>query len=1181
MTRVGLVSVGLRTAAAFVLVWGCVTAGGAARAAKPPAPIDPAVLAEASAKGEATFWVVLREKAKLDRARGIDDWAARGRFVHDKLKQTAEMSQSGLKSLLKKRGFAFEPFWIVNAIKVSGPVSLVREVAAQPEVEEVAADRDYRIEAPSTAAAKQALQAIEWNIDRIRASLVWSTFGVRGEGVVVANIDTGVQFDHPALVRQYRGNTGSGFSHAYNWFDPSSVCGNPSLAPCDNNGHGTHTMGTMVGDDGAGNQTGVAPAARWIAAKGCEASSCSRTALLASGQWLLAPTDLAGQNPRPDLRPQIVNNSWGGGGGDTFYQATVQAWVSAGIFPAFSNGNSGSACATSGSPGDYSESYSVGAFDAANAIAAFSSRGASAFGAQLKPNIAAPGVSVRSSVPPSSYSSFSGTSMASPHVAGTVALMWSAAAALAGDVAATKALLDGAAIDTADLSCGGTAADNNVWGEGRLDAFAAVEQSPRGPTGTLQGTVTDASSGAAVAGATVDTSGPPSRTTTTDAAGSYSLRLPVGTYTVSGRAFGFVTQSASVVISDGATTVGNLALPRAPAHPVSGQVLDEAGVPVANAKVAILETPIAAAATDGSGRYSFASVPEGTYQVRAAAGRCTDPQTQPLTLAGPATLDFALTSRRDAFGYTCRITTATFTDANSVLPLTGDDASVQIALPFAFPFYGTARSTAWVSTNGFVNFLALGSQYANSAIATAAAPNAAVYGFWDDLLVDTLASVRTELLGTAPNRSFVIEWRNVHFYGDSTRRIRFEIVLHENGQILAQYADLAADAREQGSSATTGIENDAGTTALQYSFNESALETGLAVLYRAGPRTTGAVQGRVTDANDGLGVGGALVRALQNGVEQGRTNAAIDGYYSLALRPGTYTVEASAANYVTGPGPATIDQAEQIVVRDFTLATARGQVSPASLEFVLRAGVTRSRTLTIASTGSAGLAWQLRESPAAPWLSQTPVSGTLPAGSTQSVTVTASTAGLAPGVYQTTLVLDSNSGRRPVIDVPVRLIVPAYDQAVNVGGAAYTDVAGDVWAADHSFDGRWGFSQSGPVVTTTLPIGGTLDGRIYQDARTGRVEYRFEGLPAGTYAVDLRFAELQGLAPGQRVFDVIVQGDTAASLTNHDIAALRGTLAADDRVVFVRVRDRLQISLARRVGEPIVNAIRVTHRPDS
>ena len=157
-----------------------------------------------------------------------------------------------------------------------------------------------------------------------------------------------MQFDHPALAAGYRGRQADGsVRHDYSWFDPSRVC--PSAAPCDNSGHGTHTMGTMVGLDGD-DAIGVAPGARWIAAKGCESSSCSAEALLAAGQWIIAPTDLNGQNPRPDLAPDVVNNSWGGSGFDPWYSHIVQAWVAAGIFPAFSNGNSGPGATPPGRP---------------------------------------------------------------------------------------------------------------------------------------------------------------------------------------------------------------------------------------------------------------------------------------------------------------------------------------------------------------------------------------------------------------------------------------------------------------------------------------------------------------------------------------------------------------------------------------------------------------------------------------------------------------------------------------------------------------------------------------------------------------------------------------------------------------------------------------------------------------
>ena len=323
--------------------------GSAAAAADPLAKVEPRARAQAAASADTTFWAILRDKADISRAPAIRNRAARGKFVLDELRRAADRSQGGLRALLTKRGTNFTPFWIINAIKITADEAVLKQVAARPEVERILADRTYQLPAPQPGTVESAVDAIEWNIDRVGAPQVWSTFGDRGENIVVANIDSGVQYNHPALVAQYRGNLGGGtFDHNYNWFDPSRVCGSPSLVPCDNNGHGTHTMGTMVGDDGnpGANQIGVAPRARWIAAKGCETNNCSTAALLASGQWMLAPTDLDGQNPRADLRPHIVNNSWGGGGNDPFYQATVNAWIASGIFPSFSNGNAGPGCAT-------------------------------------------------------------------------------------------------------------------------------------------------------------------------------------------------------------------------------------------------------------------------------------------------------------------------------------------------------------------------------------------------------------------------------------------------------------------------------------------------------------------------------------------------------------------------------------------------------------------------------------------------------------------------------------------------------------------------------------------------------------------------------------------------------------------------------------------------------------------
>jgi subtilisin family serine protease len=441
--------------------------------------VEASVLRAVQGGKSATYWAILSKRADLSGATAIKDWDARGWYVYNKLTGVANSSQRGLRSLLKAKGVSYRTFWLLNTIRITSKAGVLKAVAARKEVSRILPDKTYKL---PPIQKTQDVSAIEWNILNINADDVWNTYNDRGEGVVVANIDTGVQYNHNALRLQYRGLQSVGGpaarpNHNYAWWDPSHVCSSDGKQVCDNNGHGTHTMGTMVGDDRGSNQIGVAPRATWIAAKGCESNSCSEFALLSSAQWITSPTDLNGQNPRPDLRPHVVNNSWAGGGGDPWYQASVNGWISAGIFPQFANSNSGPSCMSSGSPGDYIQSYSAGAYDINNNIASFSSRGPSAFGGELKPNIAAPGVSVRSSVPTNGYSSFSGTSMASPHVAGVVALIWgnNGAPAFRRNISATRTFLDNTAIDVNALQCGGSIDDNNVFGEGRLDAKAAVD----------------------------------------------------------------------------------------------------------------------------------------------------------------------------------------------------------------------------------------------------------------------------------------------------------------------------------------------------------------------------------------------------------------------------------------------------------------------------------------------------------------------------------------------------------------------------------------------------------------------------------------------------------------------------------------------------------------------------------
>lgn len=440
---------------------------------------------------------------------------------------------------------------------------------------------------------------------------------------MVGSIDTGAQHDHTALVEKYRGNEGGGnFNHNYDWFDPSNVCDGD--APCDSQGHGTHTMGTMAGGTGS-NQIGVAPDVEWITAKGCESRGCSAEALLSSAQWMLAPTDLNGENPRPELRPNIVNNSWGAdndGAEDPWFDDVIQAWTASGIFHVFSNGNKGNrGCDTTGSPADSTVAYGVGAYTAENDIWLIdnygSGRGPGEDGA-IKPNVSAPGVNVRSSVPGDGYTGLTGTSMAAPHVAGTAALMWSAGSQLVGDVEATRQILDSTARNMDNDECGGTADDNNVWGEGRVNAYAAVTNSLQ-DTGTLSGTVTDADTGEPIEGVSVEAvSDEHDGTATTEPNGSYELTLPAGNYEVTVSYFGYERTTATVEVTQGETTTRNFALQPEPTVVLSGQVTDGSGHgwPL-YATVSVEGVPGGETYTDpASGRYRFELPANATYTVQ-------------------------------------------------------------------------------------------------------------------------------------------------------------------------------------------------------------------------------------------------------------------------------------------------------------------------------------------------------------------------------------------------------------------------------------------------------------------------------------------------------------------------------------------------------------------------------------
>ena len=442
------------------------------------------------------FLVILSEQADLSGAAALKTKEAKGRYVFERLTETAQRTQSPMLKTLRERGLEHRPFWIANVIWVRGDRPAIQSLAQREETARIVANPAIRV--PELSPASQmvnAMNSVEWNISQVHAPNVWA-LGYTGQGVVVGGQDTGYQWDHPALKNHYRGWDGANVNHNYNWHDAihgpnphnpgDNPCGYNLAAPCDDNSHGTFTMGTMVGDDGAGNQIGMAPGAKWIGCRNMERGWGTPATYLECFQWFLAPTDLNDQNPDPSKAPDVINNSWYSDASEgttnlLVFQTAVENLCAAGVVVVVSAGNEGSGCSTITSPAIYAASFSVGATDSGDNIASFSSRGPVTVDGsnRLKPDVSAPGVNIRSSVPVNSYAGgWSGTSMAGPHGVGLVALLLSAHPELRGQVDTIEYIIESSAVPRTDSqSCGdipGTDIPNNTYGWGRVDALAAL-----------------------------------------------------------------------------------------------------------------------------------------------------------------------------------------------------------------------------------------------------------------------------------------------------------------------------------------------------------------------------------------------------------------------------------------------------------------------------------------------------------------------------------------------------------------------------------------------------------------------------------------------------------------------------------------------------------------------------------
>ncbi len=571
----------------------------------------------------------------------------RHRIVIDALRETAARSQGPILQDLEARRIAgtiaeYKAFWLVNGIAVRGTVDAIRQIALRNDVEVVEPNHQIELLPPMDSPeidTRGGGIGITPGVHNIHADRVWYELGITGVGAVVANMDTGVDGNHPALGSRWRGHFAPS---AHCWRD---VVGSPSTFPVDNNGHGTHVMGTITGL-AQNDSIGVAPGALWIADNAIDqgVGAAFDADVVDALQWFAEPDGNSGTD---DDVPDVVQNSWrineGFGGNyvdcDSRWWTAIDNCEASGVVLTWSAGNEGPGAQTIGSPPDRATTpynvFSVGSTipNPPFTISSFSSRGPSGCGGPfaIKPEIAAPGSDIYSSWPGGGYQFLSGTSMAGPHVAGVVALMRSANPDI--DVQTIKQIIMDTALDL------GAAGEDNTYGHGFIDAYEAVLASLTG-YGTIEGFVTDGTNGFPLEGVAVDVLSDP-RATTTDETGFFKVLLPAGSWNLQFSVFGYATETVPFNVVAQQITDGDNGMAPLPQAIVSGVVRDYTNALVGGATITALNTPLQSATSNPDGTYQL-SVPDGlTYQIRARKnGFGTDVRT--VVVSGPETQNFVL-----------------------------------------------------------------------------------------------------------------------------------------------------------------------------------------------------------------------------------------------------------------------------------------------------------------------------------------------------------------------------------------------------------------------------------------------------------------------------------------------------------------------------------------------------------
>jgi subtilisin family serine protease len=401
----------------------------------------------------------------------------KGRVVFHTLKQTAELTQRHIRDELERRGYKYTPYWIYNTIIVNdADEDLIEYLRNRDEVASITRVPQIRVPLERGYDVYTEAAGPEWNVKMLKAPELWAK-GIEGQGILVGVLDTGVNAEHKDLAPKYRGYKNGQFDHDYNWFD--GVSGKKCKdAPCDQHGHGSHVSGTILGSNDK-EQVGVAPKAQFIACRSFATGSATIQDILNCFQFFLAPTKRDGSSPNPDKRPHLVSNSWGSTQQTTAFDKAIEALTKVGVLNVFAAGNSGSRCSTMGWPGALEQVFTVAALGhQSKSLAYFSSRGPVPGKSYVKPNIAAPGQNIRScSNVGDQYKTMSGTSMATPAISGTIALLWSARPELIGKLPETMKIMQDTAEAIKSTECNSPQDHPNyLYGWGLADPMAAINK---------------------------------------------------------------------------------------------------------------------------------------------------------------------------------------------------------------------------------------------------------------------------------------------------------------------------------------------------------------------------------------------------------------------------------------------------------------------------------------------------------------------------------------------------------------------------------------------------------------------------------------------------------------------------------------------------------------------------------